>query len=36
MRAPAVAASERAIGRLLAIVGGGLFFALIVLQGLAA
>jgi hypothetical protein len=35
MRPTAVAASERVIGRLLAIFGGGLFFALIVLQGLA-
>ncbi len=35
MRAPSVADSERAVGRLVAYLAGGLFFALVVLQGLA-
>ena len=35
MRAQTVASSERAMGRLLALLAGGLFFALVILQGLA-
>ena len=35
MRAQTAVDSERAIGRLLAYVGGGLFFALVALQSLA-
>ena len=35
MRAQTVAPSERAMGRLLALIASGLFFSLVILQALA-